>query len=72
MPLPYSLLWTVKPGGDRSIDYLAPSWSWASVEGSISFPDGMREVFKLPNREGECATLLNPSIDLVTPTNSFG
>jgi hypothetical protein len=70
--LPYSLLWAVKSSGYRSADYLAPSWSWASVEGPISFPDGMREVFKLLSRRGECATLLDVGVDLVTPSNSFG
>lgn len=70
--LPFSLLWTAKPGGYRPADYLAPSWSWASVQGSISFPDGMREVFKLLNRKGECAIILDLSIDLVMPTGPFG
>ncbi|KAI3316817.1 heterokaryon incompatibility protein-domain-containing protein [Xylariaceae sp. AK1471] len=70
--LPYSLLWTAKSSGYRSTEYLAPSWSWASVEGPISFPDGMREVFKLVNQRGECATLLDVGIDLVTPSNPFG
>jgi hypothetical protein len=70
--LPYSLLWTTESGGYRSTDYLAPSWSWVSVEGPISFPDGMREVFKVLNLRGECATLLDLGIDLMTPTDPFG
>jgi hypothetical protein len=70
--LPYSLLWTTESGGYRSTDYLAPSWSWVSVEGPISFPDGMREVFKVLNIRGECATLLDLGIDLMTPTDPFG
>jgi hypothetical protein len=70
--LPYSLLWTAKSGAYRSTDYLAPSWSWVSVEGPISFPDGMREVFNLLKLKGECATVLDIGIDLVTPTDPFG
>ena len=36
--LPMSLLWTTKtPGLARPRDYRAPSWSWASVDGSVVF-----------------------------------
>lgn len=70
--LPYSLLWAAQPGGYRSTDYLAPSWSWASVDGPISFAHYMEENFKILDRRWECATLLNISIDLATSADPFG
>jgi hypothetical protein len=35
--LPHSLLWKVKPEGKRPEVYCAPTWSWASVVGLISW-----------------------------------
>jgi hypothetical protein len=44
--LPYSLMWTANDDSDNKIvrpkSYRAPSWSWASLDGAITFPD----VFK--------------------------
>ena len=41
--LPYSLMWTADGDVDDSIvrprKYRAPSWSWASLDGNIRFPD---------------------------------
>jgi Heterokaryon incompatibility protein (HET) len=41
--LPYSLMWTANGDTDNAIvrprKYRAPSWSWASLDGSITFPD---------------------------------
>ncbi|KAI0543276.1 hypothetical protein F4679DRAFT_569372, partial [Xylaria curta] len=35
--LPYSLLWTCSPNSRRTSKYRAPTFSWASVEGAITF-----------------------------------
>jgi Heterokaryon incompatibility protein (HET) len=41
--LPYSLMWTADGDADDTIvrpsKYRAPSWSWASLDGNITFPD---------------------------------
>jgi hypothetical protein len=41
--LPYSLMWTAHGDTDNTIvrpsKYRAPSWSWASLDGNITFPD---------------------------------
>jgi hypothetical protein len=36
--LPFDLLWQNK--GERSEEFRAPSWSWASIDGQVQFPDG--------------------------------
>ncbi|KAI5923474.1 HET-domain-containing protein [Camillea tinctor] len=36
--LPRCLMWTVMGPSERPTPYRAPSWSWASVKGVISFP----------------------------------
>jgi hypothetical protein len=63
--LPYELLWKAdqRPvNGGRSSKrmdkYVAPSWSWASVEGSISYPEEIWDVYQTLNRRGECSHLL--------------
>ena len=33
--LPLNLLWSKRSAGTRALEYRAPSWSWASVEGEI-------------------------------------
>ncbi|KAI0382352.1 HET-domain-containing protein [Hypomontagnella monticulosa] len=39
--MPDSLLWKVKgPNNTRPLEYRAPSWSWASVDGPIDLPAG--------------------------------
>jgi hypothetical protein len=37
--LPASLLWYVSPPGRRITPYIAPSWSWASMQGAICHDD---------------------------------
>jgi hypothetical protein len=41
--LPYSLMWTADGNTDNTVvrprKYRAPSWSWASLDGKITFPD---------------------------------
>jgi hypothetical protein len=37
--MPLNLLWTVSGDGKLSSIYRAPSWSWASVDGLIIYPD---------------------------------
>lgn len=41
--LPYSLMWTADDDTENTIvrprKYRAPSWSWASLDGNITFPD---------------------------------
>jgi hypothetical protein len=46
--MPYSLLWRISHPveGTRKLGYFAPSWSWASIWSSVSFPanDGINEL----------------------------
>jgi hypothetical protein len=38
----YSICWKPHPYRLRPDFYIAPSWSWASIIGYVSFPDGKR------------------------------
>ncbi|KAI1370377.1 HET-domain-containing protein [Hypoxylon crocopeplum] len=42
LTMPDSLLWKVKGPSLRPSSYRAPSWSWASVDGSVTLPAGGR------------------------------
>ncbi|KAL1866183.1 hypothetical protein Daus18300_006847 [Diaporthe australafricana] len=66
------LLWWVKEGEDDSAcpasEYRAPSWSWASMDGALSYSH-------LGRLQPECsldAHYIDHNIHLVDPTNPFG
>jgi hypothetical protein len=69
--LPHELLWNTT-NGFRPEGYVAPSWSWASVEGAVKYPDGMYEVHKLLHHKGECLRILDVNITLASGKNPFG
>ena len=73
--LPLSLLWrATKPGkpSDRSKLYRAPTWSWASIDGPISFETSSSETPKVlikvhgtvPLKSPNLASMIVPIADL--------
>ena len=56
--LPKGLLWSLHDSSDasRHTQYIAPTWSWASMKGQVHFPDGDLGAEKTPK-------LLNVSIE---------
>jgi len=68
--LPYSLLWTADQNAYLPKPYIAPSWSWASINGEIDLP--IDELLRLDPTYETYATILDIGIDLATPTNPFG
>ncbi|KAH7382627.1 heterokaryon incompatibility protein-domain-containing protein [Phaeosphaeria sp. MPI-PUGE-AT-0046c] len=66
--LPFDLLWQNK--GERSEDYRAPSWSWASIDGQVHFT-----VEECPYCDTCCnrfATVKNVHVDLVHEKMVYG
>lgn len=70
--LPYELLWKASQRSiadgrhSRTVEnYVAPSWSWASVEGPISYPEELWDVYQTLNRQGECSYLLEAHVSHV-------
>ena len=64
------LLWSVSMPGARMGDYLAPSWSWASVRRAVTFHD-----FEDPNNDKtwdfECCVIEGVEVD-ISGQNPFG
>lgn len=69
---PICLLWRAKAGCHRPKEYLAPSWSWASVEGPIDLPCDLSKVSKFNYGRTEIATVLDVDIDLTVAEDPFG
>lgn len=76
--LPYELLWSL--GGNsasgqihtyRPKKYIDPSWPWASVEGFISYPEEIWDVYMTLNRDGECLSVLEAEVTYLD-TNQTG
>ncbi|KAF2110756.1 heterokaryon incompatibility protein-domain-containing protein [Lophiotrema nucula] len=61
--LPSHLLWYTY-SGYRPKEYVAPSWSWASVEGQVRMQNRLDTSL--------CAALLHLEIELVNPNDPFG
>ncbi|KIW95282.1 uncharacterized protein Z519_03866 [Cladophialophora bantiana CBS 173.52] len=67
--LPEDLLWHAEPHSTRYEKYHAPSWSWASVKGTVSWnPEGARSI---PNKDLACS-VLQIDISLVDATKPLG
>lgn len=56
------LLWHCGPSAKRQIVYRAPSWSWASVDGSIRYI----------NNDALVSTVLDVQTELVNPSDTYG
>lgn len=54
------------PGGVRPRKYRAPTWSWASVDGSIDYKTSW------VNSISELAVVQDAHVELATPGNAFG
>ncbi|KAI0457716.1 HET-domain-containing protein [Xylaria acuta] len=58
------LCWGVNGRGTRPVKYRAPSWSWASLDGSIRY-------YTIPHKN-ELAAVQSIHVDLESPSRSFG
>ena len=71
--LPYQLLWEVRSiqwicPRSRPTEYIAPSWSWASTNGSVEQACGVR----FPDERDIILEVMDAKVDLVTDGNPFG
>ncbi|KAM0260998.1 hypothetical protein ACHAQJ_002433 [Trichoderma viride] len=71
--LPYQLLWTVRGTQwvvykERPVVYTAPSWSWASMHGSIENSCVVRHAYD----HEIVLEILDVKVDLVSDMNPFG
>lgn len=72
--LPHTLLWAVKPGQpcQKRLSGIAPSWSWASISGSVEYP----EHFEASKDEGHynqtLIEILEAKVTLTDEANQFG
>ncbi|EXJ68177.1 uncharacterized protein A1O5_08792 [Cladophialophora psammophila CBS 110553] len=67
--LPEDLLWHAEPHSTRYEKYHAPSWSWASLKGTVSWnPEGARSI---PDKDLACS-VLQIDISLVDATKPLG
>lgn len=71
--LPYQLLWEVRGmqwicASSRPIQYIAPSWSWASTNGSVEQACGVR----FSDERDIILDVMDVKVDLVSNVNPFG
>ncbi|KAJ9603106.1 hypothetical protein H2200_012401 [Cladophialophora chaetospira] len=67
--LPEDLLWRADPHTSRYETYHAPSWSWASVQGTLAWnPEGASSI---PGKRLVCS-IFHVDISLVDPTKPLG
>ena len=67
--LPYELLWYARSPYQtndgiphRYQTYVAPSWSWASIQGEIVYPEEIWDVYCTLDRRGECISDLEVEV----------
>lgn len=74
--MPQNLIWSTSSWGHRPAPYRAPSWSWASVDGDVSFPQFYRQstllakligVKTVPRGKDSTGELVGGSIILSAP-----
>jgi len=63
--LPHALLWKIEPQNARPVEYRAPTWSWASVDGLVTWCDQ-----RWANDFKYTAEVL--SVDVRTVSDEFG
>jgi hypothetical protein len=71
--LPYTLLWwpaTSGPARYASQEYVAPSWSWASLDKPVNFWPHEDESYDW--EANICTTIMEYGIDLANPEDPFG
>jgi len=66
--LPWGLLWKVN--GSRAHEYIAPSWSWASVKGRITY--ALRPTHASWRFMRDLLTIIKTEISLASESNLFG
>jgi hypothetical protein len=66
--MPQGLLWRVAEGGRRPTRYRAPSWTWASIEGEVSWSDSSASQ----GGKETCLELMNIDAKYKVEGNTFG
>jgi hypothetical protein len=66
--MPQGLLWRVAEGGRRPTKYRAPSWTWASIEGEVSWSESSASQ----GGKETCLELMNIDAKYKVEGNTFG